>query len=279
MNRLFSGNVSMNERNREPSMTVAYSIDLNLPERLRDRAYRLKFFWAETSAKIAAQLIELRRRRGLNQTQLAKLVGTKQSAILRAEQADYQNWNIKSIRKIAESLDARVRVLIEPSEDVIREYEGDKIAPTEQIAPQTREGLDLSFLPQSPGLRNWGLTTWNGVNPFNGVMSGTVLGSSPVVNSFQIIPSDQVGAEEHVDPTAITLQQRDAAIAAWSVALAELRRVREERDYFRAELEHQKIPVWTQGPRNQPDYSSAGPIEAQTNARNASGAAYTVRAN
>jgi transcriptional regulator with XRE-family HTH domain len=252
-------------------VTIAHSIDLNLPERLRDRAYRLKFFWAETSAKIAAQLIALRKRRGLNQTQLAKLVGTKQSAISRAEQADYQIWNINSIRNIAEALDARVRVLIEPSEDVIQEYEGDKTASTEQITSQAREYLDLISLSQSLGLRYWGLTTWNGVIPLNEGASGfTVLGSR-IVHSFQIIPSDQVVAEEHADPAPIILQQRDAAIA-------ELQRVREERDYFRGELERQKIPVWAQGPRN-PDYPSVGPAETQTTARNASGAIYTVRAN
>ncbi len=117
----------MNERNRERKVAdIAHSIDLNLPEKLRDRAYRLKFFWAETSAKIAAQLIALRKRRGLNQTQVAELVGTKQPAISRAEQADYQHWNVKTLRSYAEALDARVRVLIEPSEDVIHEYEADK---------------------------------------------------------------------------------------------------------------------------------------------------------
>lgn len=104
---------------------IAHSIDLNLPQKLRDRAYRRKFFWAESSAKIAADLIALRRRRGLNQTELAEVTGTKQPAISRAEQADYQNWNLNTLRSIADALDARIRVLIEPSEDILREYDGD----------------------------------------------------------------------------------------------------------------------------------------------------------
>src|SRR4029077_3044968 len=134
--------------------------------------------------------------------------------------------------------------------------------------PQAREWLDLISLSQSLGLRDWGLTTWNGVTPFNEMASGFAVLGSQIVHSLQIIPSDQVGAEEQADLTAIILQQRDAAIAAWRAALAELQRVREERDYFRAEVERQKIPVWTQGPRNEPDYPSVGPTEAQTNARN-----------
>jgi transcriptional regulator with XRE-family HTH domain len=110
---------------------IAYAIDLNLGQKLRDRSYRLKFFWAESSARIAEALIALRKRRGLNQTQLAELLGTKQPAISRVEQADYQNWNIKTLRSIAEALDARIRILIQPSEDVLKEYDGDLNAEVE----------------------------------------------------------------------------------------------------------------------------------------------------
>jgi transcriptional regulator with XRE-family HTH domain len=105
---------------------TSYPVNLDLPRKLRDKAYRLAFFWAETSAKIAEQLIALRKRRGLNQTQVAGLLHTKQPAISRVEKADYQNWNVNTLRSYAEALDARVRVLIEPSEDVIGEYETDQ---------------------------------------------------------------------------------------------------------------------------------------------------------
>lgn len=100
----------------------AKSIDLNLEARLRDRDYRQRFFLAEASAKIAAQLIALRKRRGKNQSELAKIIGTGQSAISRVEQADYQNWSFKTLRLIADALDARIRVIIEPSEDILGEY-------------------------------------------------------------------------------------------------------------------------------------------------------------
>jgi transcriptional regulator with XRE-family HTH domain len=112
---------------------VASQIDLNLPHRLReDPGYRRRFFWAESSAKIAAALIALRKRRGLNQKQVAEITGTKQPAISRAEQADYQNWNLNTLRSIADALDARVRVLIEPSEDVLKEYDTETVAADHQ---------------------------------------------------------------------------------------------------------------------------------------------------
>jgi transcriptional regulator with XRE-family HTH domain len=104
-------------------MGPAPSIDLNLGEKLKDKSYRRRFFWAESSALTAAQLIALRKRRGLNQRDVADMVGTKQPAISRVEQADYQNWNLVTLRAIVEALDGRLRVIIEPAEDVLGEYD------------------------------------------------------------------------------------------------------------------------------------------------------------
>jgi transcriptional regulator with XRE-family HTH domain len=101
---------------------IGHPVDLNLPAKLQDREYRQQYFLAESSAQIAAQIIALRKRRGLNQQEVAKMVGTRQSAISRVEQADYQNWSFKTLRSIADALDARIRVAIQPSEDVLREY-------------------------------------------------------------------------------------------------------------------------------------------------------------
>jgi transcriptional regulator with XRE-family HTH domain len=106
---------------------LAQHIDLNLAQKLRNREYRQKFFLAESSAHIAEQLIALRKRRGLDQTQLAEMIGTQQPAISRVEKADYQNWSINTLRKIADAEDARVRVLIEPAEDVLTEYETEAV--------------------------------------------------------------------------------------------------------------------------------------------------------
>ena len=101
------------------------SIDLGISKKLRsDRAYRQAFFLAESSALIAQQLIELRKRRGLNQSQVAEALETGQPAISRVERADYRNWSFNTLRRLADAMDARLRVIIEPSEDVLGEYEG-----------------------------------------------------------------------------------------------------------------------------------------------------------
>jgi transcriptional regulator with XRE-family HTH domain len=110
-----------------------YIIDLGIPRKLRDREYRRKFFLAETSARIAAQLISLRKMRQLNQSQVANLAGTAQPAISRAERADYQSWSFKTLRSIADALDARIRVTIEPAEEVLHEYERAPVISDEEV--------------------------------------------------------------------------------------------------------------------------------------------------
>jgi transcriptional regulator with XRE-family HTH domain len=124
---------------------IAQSIDLKLSEKLKDRDYRRKFFLADCSARIAAQIIALRKRRGLDQQQVADLIGARQTAISRVESADYQNWNFNTLREIADALDARIRVLIEPSEDILRQYDGANDAEEPEIIEfENAEAIDTN---------------------------------------------------------------------------------------------------------------------------------------
>jgi transcriptional regulator with XRE-family HTH domain len=143
---------------------IAHSIDLNLEEKLRERSYRQKFFLAESSARIAAQLITLRKLRGLSQKEVADIIGTQQPAISRAEQADYQNWSFTTLRGIADALDARIRVLIEPSEDVIKEYS----RPPEDAAEQNPVGLNLAAVSVEEGLPGW-------LNAFGSIVASDIV--------------------------------------------------------------------------------------------------------
>jgi transcriptional regulator with XRE-family HTH domain len=103
-------------------MSDGTSIEIDLPKKLQDREYRRRYFLAEASARIAEQLMALRKKRHLNQKQVAELLGTHQPAISRAERADYHSWSFKTLRCIADALDARIQVFIEPSEEILQEY-------------------------------------------------------------------------------------------------------------------------------------------------------------
>jgi transcriptional regulator with XRE-family HTH domain len=60
----------------------------------------------------------MRARRKFTQRELASLSGTDQSAISRVEQATYDGWTFKTLVSVADALNARLRVTLEPMEDV-----------------------------------------------------------------------------------------------------------------------------------------------------------------
>jgi ribosome-binding protein aMBF1 (putative translation factor) len=60
---------------------------------------------------VVAQLIyEARTARGLTQKELADRIGTKQSAIARLEDADYDGHSLSMLQKIAGALNQRVEI-------------------------------------------------------------------------------------------------------------------------------------------------------------------------
>jgi len=65
---------------------------------------------------IAEQVYNLRTQAKLSQKQLAKLVGTTQSAISRLEDADYDGHSLTMLRKIAAVLHHRVQVRFVPDD-------------------------------------------------------------------------------------------------------------------------------------------------------------------
>lgn len=96
---------------------------LNFAARLRNRVFRRRFFRNSAQEEVAQQIRELRRKLKMRQVDLAKAAHMKQSAVSRIEQADYSRWSFNTILRIADSLDARVRVLFEPADEVIARYE------------------------------------------------------------------------------------------------------------------------------------------------------------
>ena len=65
---------------------------------------------AEANDTVARKIYELRKRAGLTQEQLAKLVGTSTSVICRLEDADYQGHSLAMLKRIAGALNKRVEL-------------------------------------------------------------------------------------------------------------------------------------------------------------------------
>jgi transcriptional regulator with XRE-family HTH domain len=98
------------------------SIKTKISEKLGDAEYRKRFFRGQAEDEIAMSIKALREKRKKRQVDLAKDSGMKQSAVSRIEQADYRGWSLKTLFRVADALDARLRIIFEPSETVIEHY-------------------------------------------------------------------------------------------------------------------------------------------------------------
>ena len=126
-------------------------IKTGLGEKLKDKAYRTKFFRGRVQDEIAFQLRNARKKRKLTQPKLEKLSGMKQSAISRIEQATYSRWNFKTLLRLAEALDVRVRILLDLAEDVIEEYEKRDLVSNALLDSQLTQYCELQSVTTPAG--------------------------------------------------------------------------------------------------------------------------------
>ena len=87
---------------------------------------------SKRAIKIAHQIYQLRRQRGLTQKGLAKLISVSQSNIARIESADYNHYTITTLHKVAKGLGADLNIFINPPEQTINLISAVNIHPTFQ---------------------------------------------------------------------------------------------------------------------------------------------------
>jgi len=92
------------------------NFDHYLEEQLRDPEFAARFERAGEAWDVALQIAALRRQAGLSQKDLAKLLKTSQQQISRLESPGYEGHSLSTLRRVAEALHARVRVVFEPVE-------------------------------------------------------------------------------------------------------------------------------------------------------------------
>lgn len=79
-----------------------------------DPSLKVRLEEADRAWDIAFQIYDLRKKAGLTQTELAKLVGTRQSNIARIESADYTGYTLKTLEKVTKALKAKLEIKIVP---------------------------------------------------------------------------------------------------------------------------------------------------------------------
>jgi transcriptional regulator with XRE-family HTH domain len=90
------------------------NFDCYLEEQLKDPAFAARFKQAGEAWDVALQIAALRQQAGLSQQDLAKLLKTSQQQISRLESPGYEGHSLSTLRRVAEALNARVRIVFEP---------------------------------------------------------------------------------------------------------------------------------------------------------------------
>lgn len=94
------------------------NFDRYLDQQLHDPQFAARFEQVGEAWDVALQITDLRRQAGLSQKELAKLLNTSQQQISRLESPGYEGHSLSMLRRVAEALHARVRVVFEPECEV-----------------------------------------------------------------------------------------------------------------------------------------------------------------
>jgi transcriptional regulator with XRE-family HTH domain len=92
------------------------NFDRYLEKQMQDPTFAARFKNAGEAWDVALQIAGLRERAGLSQKELANLLKTSQQQISRLESPGYEGHSLSMLRRVANALHARVRVVFEPTE-------------------------------------------------------------------------------------------------------------------------------------------------------------------
>ncbi len=84
-------------------------------KKLTNTKFRREFETEYEKLSIGEQLVRLRMMASLTQAQLAKKLGTTASAISRYESAEYDRYELRTLRRIAEACGGRLQLRFEPA--------------------------------------------------------------------------------------------------------------------------------------------------------------------
>ena len=90
------------------------NFDRYLESQLKDEDFARRFRRAGEGWDVALQIAALRNQAGLSQKQLAHKLKTSQQQISRLESPEYEGHSLSMLRRVAQALHAKVRVILEP---------------------------------------------------------------------------------------------------------------------------------------------------------------------
>ena len=90
------------------------NFDRYLEKQMENPAFAARFKLAGEAWDVALQIAALREQAGLSQKELAKLLKTSQQQVSRLESPGYEGHSLSNLRRVADALHARIRIVFEP---------------------------------------------------------------------------------------------------------------------------------------------------------------------
>ncbi|TAN39711.1 MAG: XRE family transcriptional regulator [Nitrospirae bacterium] len=98
-------------------MRTAYkrgrTIDEHINEQMKDAAFKKAWHDLDAEFALMESMIKAREKAGITQAELAKRIGTKQSAISRLERSGFKKASVETLSKIAHALDATLVIKLQ----------------------------------------------------------------------------------------------------------------------------------------------------------------------
>lgn len=98
----------------EDNVMKKTNFDIYLNEQLKNKTFAERFERAGAAWDIALQLAALRKNAGISQKELARRLKTSQQQISRLESPAYEGHSLSMLRRVAQALNAEIKVAFEP---------------------------------------------------------------------------------------------------------------------------------------------------------------------
>ena len=105
---------TVNRRRTSASNSRAHAdLDESLKRKLQNPEFRAAYDAEDKRIELVLQIIKLRQRRGMTQSDLAKAIGTRQANVSRLERFD-ANLTLGTLEKVAQALGANLQIDLVP---------------------------------------------------------------------------------------------------------------------------------------------------------------------
>lgn len=89
------------------------TLEEHIEESMKDPEFKKAWDDLEPEFELLGSMIKARERKKISQAELAKRLGTKQSAISRLERGAFSKATVETLRKIADALDSRLIIKLQ----------------------------------------------------------------------------------------------------------------------------------------------------------------------